>query len=85
MQKILNLLSDLMQNQEKPEGTDKDKEKVEDNEKGSDDSDQEDELFIPSSHEVSMHHGNKAVTALNVDPSGARLASGISINELFCR
>lgn len=45
----------------------------------SDDSEEEvDEMFIPSTHECSMHHGNKAITALSVDPSGARLASGIS-------
>lgn len=33
-------------------------------------------IFIPCSSETSMTHGNKAVTALCVDPSGARLASG---------
>lgn len=35
-----------------------------------------DEIFIPCSHEASMTHGTKAVTAMCVDPSGARLASG---------
>ncbi|KAJ8975507.1 hypothetical protein NQ317_010622 [Molorchus minor] len=34
------------------------------------------ELFIPCSHEAQMVHGTKAVTAISVDPSGARLASG---------
>lgn len=49
----------------------------------SEDDEDEDEVdpnektaFIPSSSETSMTHGNKAVTALCVDPSGARLASG---------
>uniref|UniRef100_A0AAR5Q082 WD repeat-containing protein 55 homolog n=1 Tax=Dendroctonus ponderosae TaxID=77166 RepID=A0AAR5Q082_DENPD len=32
--------------------------------------------FIPMRADTSMKHGNKAVTALTVDPSGARLASG---------
>lgn len=36
----------------------------------------DDELFIPCSHEAQMVHGTKAVTAICVDPSGARLASG---------
>ncbi|CAG9840345.1 unnamed protein product [Diabrotica balteata] len=49
--------------------------------KHSDSSDEEDavkddSLFIPCSHETQMTHGTKAVTALCVDPSGARLASG---------
>lgn len=45
-------------------------------------SDSEDEeepanpLFIPCSCEAVMTHGTKAVTAISVDPSGARLASG---------
>ncbi|XP_057661249.1 gastrulation defective protein 1 homolog [Diorhabda carinulata] len=33
-------------------------------------------LFIPCTHETQMIHGTKAVTALCLDPSGARLASG---------
>nr|XP_023015851.1 gastrulation defective protein 1 homolog [Leptinotarsa decemlineata] len=37
---------------------------------------QSDGLFIPCSHETQMIHGTKAVTAMSVDPSGARLASG---------
>ncbi|KAJ3663522.1 hypothetical protein Zmor_007776 [Zophobas morio] len=44
------------------------------------DSESEDEEpdvhFIPCSNEATMTHGNKAVTAISVDPSGARLASG---------
>ncbi|CAH4023529.1 unnamed protein product [Pieris brassicae] len=34
------------------------------------------EKRIPNTHEVEMHHGSKAVVALAVDPSGARLATG---------
>ncbi|CAF4860726.1 unnamed protein product [Pieris macdunnoughi] len=34
------------------------------------------EKQIPNTHEVEMHHGSKAVVALAVDPSGARLATG---------
>lgn len=53
-------------------------------ESSGDDSDDDDDetntddtrIFIPCSNETSMTHGNKAVTALCVDPSGARLASG---------
>ncbi|KAF5296153.1 hypothetical protein FQA39_LY12607 [Lamprigera yunnana] len=42
------------------------------------DSDTEEDvsLLIPCSHEAIMNHGNKAITALSSDPSGARLASG---------
>lgn len=42
------------------------------------DDDEEDsvEFKVPASHEVVMHHGIKAVTALTSDASGARLASG---------
>ncbi|CAB3229357.1 unnamed protein product [Arctia plantaginis] len=43
-------------------------------------SDEEEELpidrRIPNTHEVEMLHGSKAVLALAVDPSGARLATG---------
>ncbi|XP_043787187.1 gastrulation defective protein 1 homolog [Apis laboriosa] len=38
---------------------------------------------IPCSHEVTMTHGMKAVTAIAADPSGARLASG-SIDYDVC-
>lgn len=38
--------------------------------------DDTDHYFIPCSREISMVHGTKAVTALNLDSSGARLASG---------
>ncbi|XP_030767738.1 gastrulation defective protein 1 homolog [Sitophilus oryzae] len=41
-----------------------------------DDSDTDNQHFIPLKHETSMQHGTKAVTAITVDPSGARLASG---------
>ncbi|XP_066151399.1 gastrulation defective protein 1 homolog [Euwallacea fornicatus] len=44
------------------------------------DSDVEDvsinDYFMPLQANTSMRHGNKAVTALTLDPSGARLASG---------
>lgn len=59
---------------------------VNDKEKGSDSydelsgSDDDEELplekRIPNTHEVEMLHGNKAVVAVAVDPSGARLATG---------
>ncbi|XP_053979244.1 gastrulation defective protein 1 homolog [Hylaeus anthracinus] len=58
-----------------------------------DDSDEDDEESdtdetelkdkIPCSHEVTMTHGTKAVTAIAADPSGARLASG-SIDYDVC-
>ncbi|XP_076228878.1 gastrulation defective protein 1 homolog [Nomia melanderi] len=38
---------------------------------------------VPCSHEVTMTHGTKAVTAIAADPSGARLASG-SIDYDVC-
>ncbi|KAJ0171300.1 hypothetical protein K1T71_012850 [Dendrolimus kikuchii] len=43
---------------------------------GSDDEDLSLDKRIPNTHEVEMHHGTKAVVALAVDPSGARLATG---------
>ncbi|XP_053618525.1 gastrulation defective protein 1 homolog [Plodia interpunctella] len=43
---------------------------------GSDDEDASLEKRIPNTHEVEMLHGTKAVVALAVDPSGARLATG---------
>lgn len=50
-------------------------------------SDTEEELKlkdkVPCSHEVTMTHGTKAVTAIAADPSGARLASG-SIDYDVC-
>ncbi|KAH0810152.1 gastrulation defective protein 1 homolog [Tenebrio molitor] len=49
-------------------------------ERNDSDSEEEEEepnkLFIPCACEATMTHGNKAVTAVSVDPSGARLASG---------
>lgn len=55
------------------------KKKMTGNDSDSDSSDEDtvDQLFIPCSHETKMSHGSKAVTAISVDPSGARLASGI--------
>ncbi|RVE46659.1 hypothetical protein evm_008671 [Chilo suppressalis] len=43
---------------------------------GSDDEELTLEKRIPNTHEVQMQHGTKAVVALSVDPSGARLATG---------
>ncbi|XP_013165670.1 PREDICTED: gastrulation defective protein 1 homolog [Papilio xuthus] len=43
---------------------------------GSDDDEVSMEKKIPNTHEVEMLHGSKAVIALAVDPSGARLATG---------
>ncbi|CAG9792878.1 unnamed protein product [Diatraea saccharalis] len=43
---------------------------------GSDDEELTLEKRIPNTHEVQMQHGSKAVVALSVDPSGARLATG---------
>lgn len=60
-------------------------EKIAEKSKNSDDSDEEEidsNLFIPCTHEAQMVHGNKAVTALCVDPSGARLASGKVISNI---
>lgn len=48
----------------------------EESDSDSDDEDTDSKSFIPCSQEATMVHGNKAVTALNLDPSGARLASG---------
>lgn len=51
--------------------------------RGDDDSDDESEeeeetldQKIPSSHEITLNHGNKTVSALALDPSGARLITG---------
>jgi hypothetical protein len=44
-----------------------------------DDEEEEEERLeskIPKSHECKMVHGEKAITALTIDPSGSRLASG---------
>lgn len=49
-----------------------------DDEENDDDGDDDTsvEYRIPASHEVEMHHGTKAVTALASDTAGARLVSG---------
>lgn len=39
------------------------------------------DYFIPVSNETEMVHGTKAITAISVDPSGARLASGKLTNK----
>lgn len=58
-----------------------------DNDDDDDESGTEEELQlkdkVPCSHEVTMTHGTKAVTAIAADPSGARLASG-SIDYDVC-
>lgn len=41
-----------------------------------DDEPEPNRLFVPCSCEATMTHGTKAITAVSVDPSGARLASG---------
>nr|CAD7579044.1 unnamed protein product [Timema californicum] len=50
------------------------------NQSDSDDSDDDESIDprdnIPSSHEVSLLHGSKAVVAVAADPAGARLATG---------
>ena len=51
----------------------------EDDDDDDDDDDDEEETLeskIPKSHECKMVHGEKAITALTIDPSGSRLASG---------
>ncbi|VEN41924.1 unnamed protein product [Callosobruchus maculatus] len=54
----------------------KEAEKNESAEESDDNPEDDIKLLIPCSHEVQMVHGTKAVTAISVDPSGARLASG---------
>ncbi|XP_063976975.1 gastrulation defective protein 1 homolog [Diachasmimorpha longicaudata] len=57
----------------------KEKNRSYDTSEDSDDSDSDDLSLvdkIPCSHEVLMSHGIKAITAVAVDPAGARLASG---------
>lgn len=57
----------------------KSKEKPEDSDSDNDDDEEEEpeeSHFIPCSHEISLTHGIKAITAIAADPSGARLASG---------
>ncbi|RZC35809.1 gastrulation defective protein 1 -like [Asbolus verrucosus] len=62
------------------QSTSKETQKTSVNEASDSDEEEEEEevnkLFIPWSREATMTHGNKAVTAISVDPSGARLASG---------
>ncbi|XP_014479973.1 PREDICTED: gastrulation defective protein 1 homolog [Dinoponera quadriceps] len=54
-----------------------------DNNEDDESSDDESSNKIPCTHEVTMTHGTKAVTAIAADPSGARLASG-SIDYDVC-
>ncbi|XP_076685589.1 gastrulation defective protein 1 homolog [Andrena cerasifolii] len=62
------------------------KDKEEDSDEDDAESDTEESELkdkVPCSHEVTMTHGTKAVTAIAADPSGARLASG-SIDYDVC-
>ncbi|KZC14731.1 PREDICTED: gastrulation defective protein 1 homolog [Dufourea novaeangliae] len=64
----------------------KSKENENDSDEDDDESDTEESQLrdkIPCTHEVTMTHGTKAVTAIAADPSGARLASG-SIDYDLC-
>ena len=36
----------------------------------------QDEYYIPATHEIRLDHGSKAISALGLDPSGSRLATG---------
>ncbi|XP_078039825.1 gastrulation defective protein 1 homolog [Augochlora pura] len=62
---------------------DSDDENDEDEEEDSDSEETQLRDKVPCSHEVTMTHGTKAVTAIAADPSGARLASG-SIDYDVC-
>uniref|UniRef100_A0A8C5DVT9 WD repeat-containing protein 70 n=1 Tax=Gouania willdenowi TaxID=441366 RepID=A0A8C5DVT9_GOUWI len=48
----------------------------EDDDDEDDDDDDNPVKKIPDSHEISLQHGNKTVSALALDPSGARLVTG---------
>uniref|UniRef100_A0A8C7E1Q9 WD repeat-containing protein 70 n=1 Tax=Naja naja TaxID=35670 RepID=A0A8C7E1Q9_NAJNA len=49
----------------------------EDDDDDDDDDDESDPVKkIPDSHEITLHHGTKTVSALGLDPSGARLITG---------
>lgn len=58
--------------------SDSDSDSDDSDEDNDDDDEEETDLVskIPCTHQVSMNHGNKAITAIAADPSGARLASG---------
>ena len=54
---------------------------AEDHESESEESDEDDDddnltKKIPTSHEVQLNHGDRAITSLAIDPSGSRLISG---------
>lgn len=62
-------------------GSDSDSDSDDDDEDDDDEEEEEEEETdlvskIPCTHQVSMNHGVKAITAIAADPSGARLASG---------
>ncbi|KAM4808354.1 WD repeat-containing protein 70 [Rhinophrynus dorsalis] len=48
----------------------------EEEEEGDDDDDDNPVKRIPDSHEITLQHGTKTVSALGLDPSGARLVTG---------
>uniref|UniRef100_A0A8C4PZM9 WD repeat-containing protein 70 n=1 Tax=Eptatretus burgeri TaxID=7764 RepID=A0A8C4PZM9_EPTBU len=57
--------------------TDADAESDEDEDSVDDENDEETiEDRIPASHEITLHHGNKTVFALSLDPAGARIVTG---------
>lgn len=58
------------------------KDENKDEEDASSDDESGEDASIPCSCVAEMTHGNKAVTALSSDPSGARLASGKYSKEL---
>ncbi|XP_013385487.1 WD repeat-containing protein 70-like [Lingula anatina] len=57
----------------------KNKESNDDEEEEEDSEEEEEEALekrIPASHEITLEHGSKTVSALGLDPSGARLVTG---------
>ena len=73
--------SDLTKNstEENPGKSTKNSEKAEDHESESEESEDDDDDLtkkIPTSHEVQLNHGDRAITSLAIDPSGSRLISG---------
>ncbi|XP_029371364.1 WD repeat-containing protein 70 isoform X2 [Echeneis naucrates] len=48
----------------------------EDDQEGQDDDDDNPVKKIPDTHEITLQHGTKTVSALGLDPSGARLVTG---------
>nr|XP_022317933.1 WD repeat-containing protein 70-like [Crassostrea virginica] len=59
-----------------PPGTSRSKDEDDDEDDEDDEPEETLDKKIPSSHEISLDHGFKAVSALALDPSGARLVTG---------